>query len=130
MPQRTIQETVKINTVGTTAWFAMANYDRVAGFASLPGAEVAESVTVQLRKATDAAGTNAANLGAAVTTTATVANTDLIAVQEAMADDLGKTGGGLQFTHVSITVTKSSDTEVASAGYLLRANGRFGTKSA
>lgn len=127
MPQRTIQETVKIDTVGTTAWFPMTFYNRVAAFASLPGAEVAESVTVQLRKATDSSGTNATNLGTAVTTAATIANTDVVAVQEANADDLGKTAGGLQFTHVSVVVTKSSDTEAASAGYLLRSEGRFGT---
>lgn len=127
---RLISEKVKLNVVGVVAWYAMANYDQVAGFASIPSVETGESVTVQLRKATSSAGANAANLGAAVTTTATADAVDLTAMAEAYADDLGQTAGGVQFTHVSITVTKSSDTEAASAGYLLRGSGRFGTKSA
>lgn len=93
-------------------WVPMALYDQVVAVGHSAG-----DVTVQLRKATSAAGANAADLGSAVTA-------DGVASAQAYAAHLGETGG-VAFTHVSATITGAGSPPAASAGSVLRGAGRF-----
>jgi hypothetical protein len=92
-------------------WVSMAEYRKVLAAASADAASPPVQVSVQLRKATDASGTNAANLGSAVTS-------GDVAVAEADVSDLGATVGGVLYTHVSATITNGN-------GVVIRGSGRF-----
>lgn len=94
-----------------TEWVPMALFDQVCavGLAAVTSPET--SVSVQLRKATSAAGAGADDLGAAVVA-------DGKAVAHAYAEDLGAT-----FTHVSAVITSGSP-ETA-FGTVIRGAGRF-----
>lgn len=81
-----------------SSWVSMADYREYTAFAVAGDVSPRNGVTIQLRKATDASGTGAANHGSAVTADDRCSATLL-------AEDLGQTGGGVQYTHVSATVT-------------------------
>lgn len=119
------KERLAFSAVG--AWVPMAAYNRVGAVGLMDAADSTEGVTVQLRKATDAAGANAADLGTAVTVRSTATNTDVSAVAEATVDDLGAVGG-VQFTHVSASITKASGSPApgeAVYGVVYRGGARF-----
>jgi len=99
-------------------WVSMQNYDQVAAVAIAPDASPETEVTVQLRKATDASGSNAADLGTAV-----AANSK--AVAQAFASALGETAGGLAFTHVSATITDAVSPNSEFQTVVIRGAGRF-----
>lgn len=95
---------------GTARTFADAAYIPVAdtsgrGFESLTliananGAADAATMTVQMKKATDAAGSNAVNVGPLITKTAQGAQDLNYAVD---VQSLGRTEGGLPYTHVTL----------------------------
>lgn len=88
--------------VGDAAqWNPMKNMKAVTAVVStLLGSSPLNSVTVQLRKATDAAGSNAANLGSAVTG-------NYGALVTALAEELGNFSATVPFTYVSATITDS-----------------------
>lgn len=99
-----------------TDWVPMAEFDQVCAVGQAPATSPETSVSVQLRKATSAAGAAADNLGSAVVA-------DSQAVAHAYASDLGETGGGVPFTHVSAVITSGSP-ETAN-GVVIRGGGRF-----
>jgi len=106
-------------------WVPVANYRQFVGVGVLENADSTETVTVQLRKATDASGTNPANHGTAVVGTSSGADQDLVVSAQAYASELGKTGGGLAYTHVCALVTDTGSPE-NSYGIVIRGDGRFG----
>lgn len=116
-----------INCSDAAAWVAMEAYRQVTGVGILVDADDGEGVTVQLRKATDASGTGAADLGDPVTVSSDAADTDVTAMASAYADQLGETAGGVAFTHVSATVTKAGSPEPAETltAFVIRSDGRF-----
>lgn len=99
-------------------WVPMALFDQVVAEGRVAVTSPPTNVTVQLRKATSAAGANAANLGSAV-----VAATQ--AVAQAYAADLGTHSSGAAFTHVSATITGAGSPAAASEGVVVRGAGRF-----
>lgn len=93
-----------------TTWLPLANYQQYTAFARAGDTSPLDSVTIQLRKATDGSGTNAANHGSAVTAAPTAA-------ASVRAEDLGDFADGVPFTHVSATVTdEDSPNSVTSYG--------------
>lgn len=95
-----------------STWVPLANYQQYSAFARAGTASPTDSVTVQLRKATNAGGSNAANQGAAVTG-------HPHAETSVRAEDLGNFSAGVPFTHVSAVVTDAaSPNTVVSAGIL------------
>jgi hypothetical protein len=115
-----------INPTPVASWVPMAGYRQVTGIGVIADADDAEGVTVQLRKATSAAGANAADLGDAVTVLSTDTDVDVAAMATAYAYDMGEHTDGTPFTHVSCTVSGagSPDTETA-VGVVVRSSGRF-----
>jgi hypothetical protein len=105
-------------------WVSMENYRQVSAIGVLLDADSAETLTVQLRKATDASGTNAANFGTAVTVASGATDTDLSAIQTEWSQALGSFSAGVPFTHVSATISDVASPE-ASFGVVLRSEPRF-----
>lgn len=99
-------------------WVSMADYRQVVAVGRVAETSPTTDVTVQLRKATDASGSDAADLGTAVTTATQ-------AIAQAYASDLGKTAGGTPFTHVSATITGAGSPPASSSGDVVRGDGRF-----
>lgn len=92
-----------------TTWLPLANYQQYTAFARAGDASPLDSVTIQLRKATDSSGTNATDHGSPVTLTPTGG----VSVR---AEDLGDFSASLQYTHVSAVVTdEDSPNSVTSA---------------
>lgn len=116
-----------INCSDSAAWVAMEAYRQVTGVGILVDADDGEGVTVQLRKATDASGTGAADLGSPVTVTSSATDVDVTAMASAYADELGETAGGVAFTHVSASVTKAGSPAPAETltAFVIRSDGRF-----
>lgn len=100
------------------AWVAMEAYNQVVAVGQVAETSPETDVTVQLRKATDASGSNAADLGTAVTSPTQ-------AVAQAYASDLGETEDGTPYTHVSATVTGAGSPAADSSGVVIRGDGRF-----
>lgn len=121
---RKLSETVMVFPSGT--WVDASKYRQFLGVGFLAAADGGESVTVQLRKATDAAGAGAVNFGAAVTVTepgtSPAANDLLTAAADGRADELGQIAG-VQYTHVSVTITDDASPE-ASTGFLIAGDAR------
>jgi hypothetical protein len=109
------------------SWVAMASYRQFTGIGALTAADDGEGISVQLRKATSAAGANAADHGTAVTAASTATNTDISAMVSAFAADLGETAGGVRFTHVTATVTLTGSPAATEelSGIVIRSDGRF-----
>lgn len=100
-------------------WVPMDLHRQVVATAIIAATSPPGQVTVQLRKATDANGTNAANLGTAVTA-------EDQATAQAYASDLGvHAGSGLPFTHVSAVVTPPGSPPVDVAAVVIRGDGRY-----
>lgn len=96
----------------STEWAKLDNYQQYTCVADAGTASPLDSVTVQLRKATAAGGTNATNHGTAVTGFG-FANASL------RAEDLGEFSAGVPYTHVSAVVTDAaSPNTVTSFGIL------------
>lgn len=109
------------------SWVAMDHYRQFTGIGTLTAADSGEGISVQLRKATSAAGANAGDHGTAVTAASTVTDTDLSAVVSAYAADLGEFSAGVPYTHVTCTVTRTgspASTEELN-GVLIRSDSRF-----
>lgn len=120
-----LSEVITVSVAAT--WVAMDLYRQFTGIGALAAADDGEGISVQLRKATSAAGANAADHGTAVTAASTATDTDLSAVVSAYAADLGETSGGVRYTHVTCTVTRTgspASTEELS-GVLIRSDARF-----
>ena len=102
----------RINAYPVGEWVDASKFAQFTGVAILALADGGDSVTAQLRKATDANGTNATNFGDAVTTTlpgtSPAANDTIKAAANGRSDELGKTGGGLEYTHVSLAISGGS----------------------
>lgn len=81
-----------------TTWMPLDNYQQYTAFARAGDVSPLDTVTVQLRKATDSSGTNAANHGSAVSLTPTGG----VSVR---AEDLGDFSASLQYKYVSAVVT-------------------------
>lgn len=81
-----------------TDWFPLDNYQQYTAFARAGDVSPLDSVTIQLRKATDASGTNATDHGDPVTFTPTGG----VSVR---AEDLGDFSADLQYKYVSAVVT-------------------------
>lgn len=103
----------------TGDWYAMRDFNRVAAKGISAQAADTETFTVQLRQATDDSGTDAKNLGTAVTATATSANEVLEALAEAKSSDLDS-----GFTHVAVQLS-SSETSLVGTATLIRADGSY-----
>lgn len=99
------------------SWVPMANHRQVSAVGLAPITSPSTQVTVQLRKATSAAGADAADLGTAVIA-------DDQAVAQAYASELGETAGGVPFTHVSAVITSSASPD-PSFGTVVRGSSRF-----
>lgn len=121
-----LSERVRIYPAGV--WVDASKFRQFMGFGYVEAADGGESVTVQLRKATDSAGSGATNFGTAVTTTragsSPAADDLIVAAQDGRADELGETGGGVQYTHVSVQITGDASPETA-AGVLVCGDARF-----
>lgn len=102
----------------TGDWVSMENYAQVCAAAIAPAASPETSITVQLRKATDASGSNAADLGTAVTA-------DSKAIAQAYAEDLGETAGGVAFTHVAAVIADGVSPNSDFDAVVIRGAGRF-----
>lgn len=103
--------TDRLNFSRPVDWVPVAEFSQVAVSAFVPDTS---AVTIQLRKATDAAGTDAADHGAVVNGSNGAAKADV------SANELGRTVGGVPYTHVSATITGTD-----SFGVLMRGGGRF-----
>lgn len=103
----------------TGDWFSLESFRRVAAKAISGPAADTETLTVQLRQAEDSSGTNAKNLGTAVTATSGAADSILEVLQEAKASDLD-TG----FTHVAVQLS-CSEAGVSGSSVLIRADGAY-----
>lgn len=120
-----LSEVITVSVAGT--WVPMDLWRQFTGIGALEDADDGEGISVQLRKATSSVGANAADHGTAVTAASTATNTDISAVVSAYAADLGETGGGVRYTHVTCTVTRTgspASTEELS-GVLIRSDARF-----
>jgi len=120
-----IKERLLFTAPGT--WVSMALHARFGAAAVMELADAGEGVTVQLRKATDASGTNAADVGDPVTTVSGATNTDITAVAEASADELGEFSAGVPFDFVSATISTAGSPAAGETKYgvLYRGEGRF-----
>lgn len=118
----------RLNAYPVGTWVPAAKFTQFVGVAFLAGADGVETVTAQLRKATDASGSNAANFNAAsVTTNPTTSppsSNDIKAAADGRSDQLGETGAGVPYTHVSLSVSDTGDTETAT-GVLIAGDARF-----
>lgn len=104
-----LSEKIRVSAA-TGAWFPMAGMKSVTAIAaSAVASSPLSSVTVQLQKATDNAGTNAASLGSSKTSNYGVAVT-------ALAEELGYQDGAAQavpYTHVRAVVTDTASPDTA-----------------
>lgn len=108
-------------------WISAAKFNQFMAVASTSLADGGESVTAQLRKATDADGTNATNFGTGVTTTlagtSPAADDLIVAAQDGRADELGDLDG-LPYTHVSALAESATSPEGAIA-FLICGDARY-----
>ena len=100
-----------------TSWLSVADYREYIVAAVAGDVSPLNGVTIQLRKATSSGGANAANQGDAVTF-------DDAGYASLNVEDLGETGGGVQYTHVSATVTDQDSPNTVTA-LAFRAKPRF-----
>ena len=120
-----ITEVIAISPAGT--WVAMSGYRQFAALATLAAADSGEGISVQLRKATSAAGADAADHGTAVAVASADTDVDISAMTAAYAADLGETAGGVAYTHVTATVTITGSPAATEelSGIVVRCDGRF-----
>lgn len=118
----------RINAYPAGTWVSAALFTQFCAIAFLAGADGTETVTIQARKATDASGTNATNHGDPVTVTnpqtSPATSNDIKAAVDFRSDQLGETGGGVPYTHVSFVASDTGDTETAT-GVLIAGDARF-----
>ena len=105
----------------TGPWHSMAGYGRVLAAVVTDTLAVDDVVTVTLQQATDDSGTDAKDLGSAVSVTATAAEASQL-LAEAKASDLDD-----GFTHVAIKVGATPDgaTTINAGGALVRGDGSY-----
>jgi len=88
-----------IKTADPAVWNPISGMKAVTGIVrALYASSPSNEVTIQLRKATDVAGSNAANLGSSVTG-------DYAAAVTALIEELGSFNASTPYTHVSATIT-------------------------
>lgn len=103
-----LEEVTRVAVIEAGNWLPIAGFNQVTAYAaSLLASSPSNQVTVQLRKATDAAGSNAADLLTAKTGDYGVAKT-------ALAEELGATAGGVPYTHVTAVITDEASPDAAS----------------
>ena len=101
-----------INDGNPATWVSLAKYREYVVMARAGTASPTDDVTIQLRKATDASGSNPANHGSAVTAAG-------FACTSVRDDELGDFAAGTPYTHVSATITdEASPNTVHSVAYL------------
>ena len=103
----------------TGDWFPMKGFGRVAAKAISAQAANGSQFTVQLRQASDGAGTGAADLGSAVSVTAGSADEVLEAIAEVAASDLSEGS-----THVAVQLS-SDESGLVGTATLIRADGSY-----
>ena len=118
----------RIFVAPAATWVSAALYSQFCAVAFLAGADAVETLTVQARKATNAAGAGATNHGDPVTVTnpqtSPATSNDLTAAVDFRSDQLGETVGGVPYTHVSFVASDTGDTETAT-GFLIAGDARF-----
>lgn len=114
----------RINVFPAAVWVSAAAFSQFVGVATVVGADSAETVTAQLRKATSAGGANAADFGAAVVTTSESADETIKAAADGRSDELGQTEGGVPYTHVSLLVSDGASPETGT-GVLIAGDARY-----
>jgi hypothetical protein len=123
---RKLSETMMVFPSGT--WVDASKFRMFLGVGFQAGADGGESVTVQLRKATDSVGTGATNFGTATTVTvpgsSPANNVNIVAAQDGRADQLGLNGSGVQYGWVSVNITDAASPETASIGFLIAGDSR------
>lgn len=103
----------------TGDYVSMESYNRVAAVAYSAEAADGTTFTVQLRQATDSGGSDAKDLGEAVTVTATEADEVLQAIAEERVWELDD-----DFTHVAVQLSSDED-GLSGAATLIRADGAY-----
>lgn len=118
----------RLNAYPAGTWVSAALFTQFCAVAFLAGADGVETVTVQARKATNAAGAGAVNHGDPVTVanpvTSPPSSNDIKAAVDFRSDQLGQTAGGVPYTHVSFVASDTGDTETAT-GFLIAGDARF-----
>lgn len=123
-----LSEMLRANLGGAAVWLSMASYDQATALVALDAADSGETLTVQFRRATDGAGANAADLGEPVVVTQGAVSGSLVNLASIYASDLGRTVGGVDYTHIAVVVSDGGDTEDATACFVLRSGGRYGNR--
>ena len=121
-----LSEFLKANLGGAAVWLSMANYDQATALVATADADEGETLTVQFRRATDGAGANAADLGDPFVVTQGAVSGALVNLATIYASDLGRTAGGVDYTHVAVTITDGASPETPTAVFVLRSHGRYG----
>lgn len=121
-----LSQFLKANLGGAAVWLSMANYDQATALVATDAADEGETLSVQFRRATDGAGANAANLGDPFVVTQGAVSGALVNLATIYASDLGRTAGGVDYTHIAVVVTDGATPETASAVFVLRSHGRYG----
>jgi len=125
-----LSEFLKANLGGAAVWLSMQNYDQATALAAVDAADEGETLTIQFRRATSAGGANAANLGDPFVVTQGAVSGALVNMATIYASDLGRTAGGVDYTHIAVVVSDAASPESATAAFVLRSHGRYGNKSA
>ena len=106
----------------TSGWMSASDARQYAGVLMASVLANTKHVTVQLRQATNSSGAGAKNLGAAVIHTATGAETNVVVVAEARAEDIDTANG---FGYVAVTVSSDNSAAVPATALLLKSSNRF-----
>jgi len=121
-----LSEFLKANLAGAAVWLSMVNYDQATALVATDAADEGETLTIQFRKATSDDGDDAADLGEPQVFTQGAVSGALVALATVYASDLGRTAGGVDFTHVSVSVSDGASPETPTAAFILRSHGRYG----
>ncbi len=97
-------------------YYPIVAYDRVIGIVNCGIITAGQSIEVQLRQATDAAGTASKDLGTSATFTAAGAVVTGVAVCDARAEEMD-TAGGFLFVGIELTATEADKVAGAIIGF-------------
>lgn len=107
----------KIVGAPVTTWVSLKNYQQYTAVARCGTASPLDDVTIQLRKATDASGANATNIGSAVTAK-THAEASL------RAEDLGDFSATVPYAFVSASVSDEASPNTVTS-YAVLSDARY-----
>lgn len=114
-----------ISTADITGQYVdVSGYNRVAAVATSDQLATDDVVTVTLQQATDASGTNAKDLGSAVTFTAASANDVAAILAEAIASDLD-TANDFRYVAAKLGATPAGATTINGTAMMIRADGSY-----